>query len=109
MHRILTIAPIRAERRAAKLAKAKAKAQAQQQQQSHSQSDDGDAEMKDTADSTTTATAADDEPESPLAALILTPTRELALQITRHLNAVAKFTNIKVMIVSLLCNAMLSQ
>ena len=35
-------------------------------------------------------------PKKPLRGLILTPTRELAIQIKNHLEAAAKFTNIKV-------------
>jgi hypothetical protein len=35
-------------------------------------------------------------PESKLYALVLTPTRELALQVHRHLTSAAKYTGIKV-------------
>ena len=36
------------------------------------------------------------DPSHPLLALILTPTRELAMQVNNHIKAVAKYTDIKV-------------
>lgn len=38
----------------------------------------------------------EDEDQSLLQALILTPTRELAVQIKKHFDVAAKYTNIKV-------------
>lgn len=43
-------------------------------------------------------------PIKPLYALILTPTRELAIQIKNHLTQAAKYTDIKVQRHSLLCS-----
>ncbi|KAF7279661.1 hypothetical protein GWI33_006826 [Rhynchophorus ferrugineus] len=40
-----------------------------------------------------------DSKKKPLYALILTPTRELAMQVTNHLKSVSKFTNINVAVV----------
>ena len=40
-------------------------------------------------------------PKRPLRSLILTPTRELAIQIKNHLEAAAKFTDIKVSVLFL--------
>ena len=36
------------------------------------------------------------DPSHPLLALILTPTRELAIQVNNHIKAVAKYTDVKV-------------
>lgn len=41
--------------------------------------------------------------EKPWYALILTPTRELALQVKRHMTAVAKHTGMKVMLSVVCC------
>lgn len=43
--------------------------------------------------------APDDEEEKGLQALILTPTRELAVQIKDHFDVIAKYTNIKVILI----------